>query len=208
MANFKEAHAITQASEGVYSNDPTDRGGETVYGIARKSNPHWDGWELIDQMTTVLEPLNAHQMAEAMNELLSDTDEVLERAEDLYKEKYWDVLKLDDMTSQKIANELFDTAVNQGPGTSAKYLQEALNLLNNDGSAYPDLTIDGGIGKKSLAALERYMSTSNWKSRDYKKVESTMVKVLNGLQFMKYHKIVTKDSEQEKYFFGWVNMRN
>jgi lysozyme family protein len=50
MAHFKTAYALTMGHEGIYSNNPKDRGGETYKGIARKFHPSWEGWKAIDRM--------------------------------------------------------------------------------------------------------------------------------------------------------------
>lgn len=41
---------IVFKNEGLYSNDPTDKGGETVYGIARNMHPRWGGWMIVDSL--------------------------------------------------------------------------------------------------------------------------------------------------------------
>ena len=38
----------TLETEGGYVNDPSDSGGETYCGIARNSNPKWEGWKIVD----------------------------------------------------------------------------------------------------------------------------------------------------------------
>ena len=52
--------------------------------------------------------------------------------------------------------ELFDTAVNQGTDQAATFLQRALNVLNKEGSWYPDVMADGCIGPMTLAARREY----------------------------------------------------
>ena len=39
----------TLETEGYYVNDPSDSGGETYCGIARNSNPKWQGWKIVDK---------------------------------------------------------------------------------------------------------------------------------------------------------------
>ena len=48
MAKFSEAEKITCKNEGGYANNPSDNGGETYAGIARKFWPNWSGWAKID----------------------------------------------------------------------------------------------------------------------------------------------------------------
>ncbi len=104
MANFEKAHAIVMAHEGGYANDPHDNGGETYKGIARKKHPFWPGWKLIDLYKS---QINFPGML--------DRDEVLQQLVlSFYKTFFWDVLKLDKITDEAIAAELYDTAVNMG----------------------------------------------------------------------------------------------
>ena len=111
----------------------------------------------------------------------------------LYKVRFWDVLKLDDLRDQRISEELFDTAVNQGPGVAARYLQEALNLLNRDEADYPDISEDGIIGPITLGLVNRHRRPFN------------IYITLNGLQFELYKNLAENDPTQEKFFNGWLN---
>jgi hypothetical protein len=52
MSDFNISYSITMGNEGPYDNDPTDVGGETYWGIARKYHPDWDGWKIIDSYKT------------------------------------------------------------------------------------------------------------------------------------------------------------
>lgn len=166
---FKKAFKDIIGTEGGYVNDPTDPGGETKYGIAKRFYPNED----IKNLT-------------------------LERAEELYYRDYWKNKKLDLDTvaefDEKLALELFDTAVNQGVPSAAKYLQEALNLLNRNEKLFSDMKVDGWAGKKTFAALH--------KLRSYDK--PALLKIVNGLQFMRYYNIVKRNPTQEKYFSGWM----
>ena len=49
---------------------------------------------------------------------------------ELYKEKYWDIIRLDNVDDFELCWELFDISVNMGTHKAAKFLQESLNLLN------------------------------------------------------------------------------
>lgn len=71
--------------------------------------------------------------------------------------------------------ELTDTGVNMGPSVAAKFLQQALNVFNNHGKLYPDIVADGQIGRRTITALQSFLSA---RSRDGEKV---MLKALNSL---------------------------
>ena len=113
---------------------------------------------------------------------------IMEHAEAIYKKDYWDKLSLDELRHQAVANELFDTAVNAGVKVAAGFLQKAMNLLVEDDY----LKVDGIIGSVTLDAVNKYCFTKG------------LLKTLNGLQFMLYHKIVESKPKQKKFFRGWL----
>lgn len=118
-------HAILQ-SEGGWSNDKRDSGGETMYGItefvARQDGYSGDMRDLTE-----------------------------EQAKGIYRRRFWDLIKGDAVAalSEAVAAEMFDTAVNQGVSRAVEYLQRALNVF----SSGPSLKVDGAIGPVTLAAL-------------------------------------------------------
>ena len=107
-------------AQGGYVNDPDDAGGETYLCISRKNNPKWDGWISIDQ-------LKKHHPKD-FKKLLKQTPELTDKAKRLYKENYWDVLELDDIPSQGIAHQLFDTAVNMGVSFAIIIAQQVIGM--------------------------------------------------------------------------------
>ena len=197
--NFIRAFETMVGHEGGYSNRASDRGGMTWRGISRKNFPNWEGWKLIDNL---IEPGDSDADINATLKLDAKLPE-LERV--FYKENFWDVLKAE-LLPLTIASELFDTAVNQGAGTAAQYLQEAVNALNNNGSIYKDIKVDGGIGPVTLAAFDavRIHYATRYGADAFNR---TFVKVLDGFQFIRYQHIIVNDPSQEVNYFGWVNKR-
>jgi lysozyme family protein len=98
MSAFDQAFAIVVGHEGGYVNNPADPGGETKYGISKRSYPDLD----IANLT--------------------ETD-----AEAIYKRDYWDKLSLD-IADAGLALVAFDAAVNNGVGAAIKWLQGALGV--------------------------------------------------------------------------------
>lgn len=82
--------------EGGYVNDPRDPGGETKFGISKRSYPR----ENIKALTRA-------------------------RAIEIYKRDYWDRPGCDQLPP-KLAVAMFDCAVNQGAGIAPQLLQRAL----------------------------------------------------------------------------------
>lgn len=120
MAKFIDAYKKVLNNEGIYSNDPDDKGGETYKGISRKANPNWAGWISIDQIK------KAHPTT--FKSILKRTPELEKKVQDLYKDKYWDCFELDDVPNQMVAEQMFDTAVNCGQVAAIKFAQRVLDL--------------------------------------------------------------------------------
>ena len=80
--------------EGGYVNHPNDPGGETKYGISKKSYPDLD----ISSLT-------------------------LDQALEIYKNDYWDKIR-GDLLPYKIDTIIYDWAVNSGPYRAVKELQK------------------------------------------------------------------------------------
>lgn len=187
MVNFNISFDKLLGHEGGYANDPDDVGGETYKGIARRYHPSWLGWDIIDEAK--------RRRPDFPDCLYKNTQlDVLVRS--FYKSNYWDVNLLSEFSSQELADEMFDTGVNMGVGRAARFLQRALNLLNNRGKIYSDITEDGKVGPATLNALRKCIS--------YRGIEY-IYKVLNILQGMHYIEYMTKSPTQEKFAYGWLN---
>jgi lysozyme family protein len=83
--------------EGGYVCDPADPGGETKYGICKRSYPAID----IKSLT-------------------------LEQAKGIYYCEWWLRLRCNDIDNDQVAQKLLDTAVNVGKAAGVKILQKAL----------------------------------------------------------------------------------
>lgn len=169
MGVFKEAYDLVRKNEGGYSNNPNDRGGETYKGIARKMFPSWSGWIYID----ALKANNSPSFKQDFEKHSSLQDAV----QTFYKNEFWDKLSLDDVSSQVLCNELFDTAVNMGIGISGMFIQRVLNVANKQATLYPDVKVDGNVGPNTVKMIN---SHPNWK---------VLYKGFNSLQGAKYIEI-------------------
>ncbi|MGV8094526.1 MAG: glycoside hydrolase family 108 protein [Mangrovibacterium sp.] len=195
MADFLLAYKKTSSNEGGYSNDPDDRGKETVFGISRANFPNWAGWKIVDQ-------LKAQNPAGFVSLILANADLKILVA-NFYRQEFWDKLNCSKMP-QEIADEVYDTSVNQGLIPAGKYLQAALNILNRNQQDYLDLKIDGDIGEKTIKTLNDYFSTSRFPSRNAEKLTVWLLRWMNYFQLKKYEAIVISDSSQEKWIPGWT----
>lgn len=132
MSVFDDALGRVLRLEGDYTDDPTDRGGQTRFGITRAV-------------------ARAHGYAGEMRAL------PLETARAIYRADYWDALGLDAVAAwhMPLALHLFDIAVNMGTASAGRFLQRALNLMNRGQRLFPDVPVDGSLTPRTLGALQR-----------------------------------------------------
>ena len=97
-----------------------------------------------------------------------------------------------------LAEEVVDTAVNMGVTRAGKFLQRALNALNNQNKLYSDLVVDGDIGRATIAALRAYLS---------KREENVLIKALNCLQGAYYIELSERRQKDERFVYGWIKNR-
>jgi len=93
--NVNEIIWNTISLEGGYVNDPTDAGGETKFGISKRSYPSVD----IKNLTP-------------------------EQAIEIYKKDYWDNVNIGLLSNEKVASKVFDIGVNMGSGVAIRFLQQ------------------------------------------------------------------------------------
>lgn len=124
MAKFDIAFNRTIIAEGGYVNDPDDKGKETYMGISRVYHPKEIMWSVIDVM-------KKRHSGTVLNHVLRESSVVQNNVKSIYKKEYWDVISLDDVPNQKIANEIFDDAVNRGVKSAIKTIQKVLGMNIN-----------------------------------------------------------------------------
>lgn len=195
-AEFTEAFINTNAYEGLYVNNPFDRGGETYAGISRRYWEHWEGWEIVDA-------IKCKASVENLNYTLSNDEKLNALLFEFYQDNFWKPNSLM-LFPQSIANELYDSGVNQGVEIAAQHLQRALNLLNRNERDFKDLKVDGKIGMKTMSAFYTYMKTAKWATRSKHLCEKWLVKLLDYFQCARYVQIVEDDPAQELFLPGWM----
>jgi lysozyme family protein len=163
--------------EGGFVDIPQDRGGKTRFGITE----------------AVARKHGYHGKMSALPEL---------SAIEIYRTSYWETDRLNLFRvahwSEDVALELFDTAVNMGVGTAAKFFQRSLNLMNRNGRLFTDLKVDGHCGRFTFEAMNRL-------KKDIDK--RVVVKILDTLQGARYLSIAKRDPSQEIFIRGWLNRR-
>ncbi|MBP6111710.1 MAG: hypothetical protein KA482_04945, partial [Sphingobium sp.] len=103
--------------------------------------------------------------------------------------------------SPAIAEELFDTGVNMGPGVAAEFLQRALNALNDQGRLYPDIAVDRDIGPATMRSLKAFLDRRGAEG------VAVLAVALNCLQGERYIALAEKRQANEAFLFGWLRTR-
>ncbi|WP_213305933.1 glycoside hydrolase family 108 protein [Paraburkholderia sacchari] len=164
--------------EAGYVNNPSDKGGETIWGIT-------------------VAVARAYGYTGPMRNMPRTT------AEGIYRSRYWLLPKLDQINAvdPKLAEKLLDIGVNMGQSTGITFLQRALNVLNMQGKAFPDIARDGSIGPMTMAALKAYYVQRGAEA------SGVLVKMIAGQQSVRYIELAEKDAMQEAFEFGWQRAR-
>jgi lysozyme family protein len=162
--------------EGGYTNDPRDSGGETNWGVTKA-------------------------VADAFGYTGSMKDMTSDQAKAIYRARYWIQPKFDQLylLDKDLALMLFDIGVNMGQATGVKFLQRALNVLNQGGTTYPDMTVDGGLGAMSLDAVKKFIAL--------RKDASVLKKLVNAQRAVKYIEIAEASPKNEAFEYGWIANR-
>lgn len=164
MADFGEALKYTLDIEtSKFTNDPTDHGGATKYGITLDELQEWHKEKGLPPAT----------IADVQN-LTQD------KATQIYQEKYWRVLHLDQIADQRVATALFDIGVNDGVGACARFAQRACGLQ-----------VDGVLGPHTAQAI------NGCEPRKF--LGNFIAEVQNY-----YIGCVTHDPTQIKFLKGWL----
>lgn len=100
--------------------------------------------------------------------------------------------------SMPVAMELADTGVNMGQAFPSRSLQRWLNAFNR---RQPELTTDGIIGPRTVAALDTFIQARG------KDGEEVLLKALNCTQGHRYLEITENRRENESFIFGWMKNR-
>lgn len=142
MAEFKKALIRTAKYEGGYANDPDDLGAETYKGVSRRANPSWAGWPIIDGYKKKYKDFKPY---------LDKDVELQKLVESIYRNSYWLPIKGDDLTSQNIANEIFDMAVNSGVSKAIKIAQKVVGF--DDSGIMTSILVERLNGKVTWKGL-------------------------------------------------------
>ena len=186
MADYATAHGRTDVREGGYANNLDDRGGETYRGVSRRWHPKEDIWAIID----------SYKGMPGFPGTLDSDPKLPGLVDDFYEREFWDRIHGDEISSQVIADELFDTAVMMDVPDAVAILQRSLNALNKVQALYPNIRVDGRMGPETLDTIEACLGT--------KKGEELLDVTMNGLQLYHFIMEMEGDEGQEIFGRGWI----
>lgn len=160
--------------EGDYVNHPADRGGPTRWGVTE-------------------------QVARAYGYTGDMRALPRTKAVEIFFSAYWLDLRLDRVAARypEVAAELFDIGVNMGVSVAAIFLQRALNVFNQRGTHYRDLTIDSRIGPLTLAALDTLRQRRGDEGGD------RLLEAIRSLRGARYIALCEASPSQEAFAYGW-----
>lgn len=126
MSTFDNAKAALLDAEGGYSDDPDDPGGETHWGVSKRSYPNLD----IKNLT----------FEDACNKV--------------YIPDFWNQYGISAINPQQVANKLFLAIINMNPQDAIKCLQRSLNAISTNESFLVDGRL-GGQTVKGINACQQ-----------------------------------------------------
>lgn len=162
------------AIERLYSNDPADTGGETVWGISRRNWPKWEGWAIVDR---------ARAKGNFPESLRADAT-LSAAVVRFYRAEFWVRVRCDQMPDV-LADKIFELAVNAGIRPAGELLQVALTSLGHP------VTIDGVIGPATIAAAGAI-------------APAAIRTAVQGVQAGYYLGIVAAKPSQRRFRNGWL----
>lgn len=168
MAKFAESVTLVLLHEGqTYVDDPRDMGGASRFGISLRfyKTMHPDATE------------------EDIKRLSMDD------AEKIYERKFWVPMRLEEITSQKLANRLLDLGVNAGARQTSLLLQRAINQVKSG-----LVTVDGITGIKTI-------TTAN--SLPEKPLYDALIN-----EATIFYKRLSKIGQNSAFLTGWLNRLN
>lgn len=144
MADFKKSMEILKQVEHSGRNDKLlhknkNEIGLTFFGIYQGAHPKWKGWDIIKRYLEFTPDIKQ------CSKILANVTDLYSLVCDFYKKEFWDKARLDEVKSQKIADEIFIFGVNANMKIAAIKAQFLVDALP-----------DGNIGSKTLALLNNY----------------------------------------------------
>lgn len=179
---FDQAIRVVFLHEGIFSDDPSDPGGPTKYGISLRAAQKMgdlDGDGKLDL------DLDADGDVDINDIRLLTPEKVV----DIYRRAYW--LKTPYRNFHfSVAVKMFDLSVNMGQKQANVILQRALRAARPSG--LPPLIEDGVIGTKTIASVQEAYTPS-------------LLAATRSEAAGFYRRLAAQRTASQKYLNGWLN---
>jgi len=173
MISADKAIDVVIGNEGGLVENVNDSGGITKYGISLRFLK-----SLIDvkKYGIYTDPVTADDIRNL----------TLDQARAIYKGEFWDHMSLDKLATQKIANYIFDMAVNIGIAPAIKIAQRACWAVMQQ---YNCIIDDGVMGDKTIAMIN--------------KCDFNLLYAMRSERAGYYHLIVNEHKQDAAFIDGW-----
>lgn len=144
MADIRKAIEILKLVEHSNRNDKLlhknkGENGLTFFGIYEGAHPDWKGWNIIKRYLEFTPDIKQ------CSKILANVTDLNKLVCEFYKEEFWDKARLDEINSQKIADEIFIFGVNASMKVAVIKAQFLV-----------DAKPDGVLGNKTIDLLNNY----------------------------------------------------
>ena len=181
MASLSQALKVLYGLE--FSNRPDKflhhndgENGYTLAGIYQSANPKESFWKTVDDVVMK----HDGDIIEASKELFENTN-ILMNVQRVYRDLYWNKIRGDEITSQKIAEEIFIMVVVSGIENGVKLAQGLVGA-----------NIDGDVGTQTITFLNNF----NENNFDVK---------YDDLEIDFFEKLAIRKPHLAKNLKGWKN---
>jgi lysozyme family protein len=177
MADFDPAVEFVLGNEDGLEENPDDNGGITNHGISLrflKSIPD-------ERLKAMGFPVSEHIDADFIRKL------TIPQAKLVYKSEFWNTAPFSQIPYQKIANVIFDAAVNMGMAQAIKCVQRAICATQANEKAVP---VDGVLGANTI----RYITLSGF----------SLLPAIRSERAGAYRLICSTYKNQAKFLDGWL----
>ncbi|MFY4756272.1 putative peptidoglycan-binding domain-containing protein [Aliarcobacter butzleri] len=149
--------------------------GLTFFGIYQSAHPTLSIWNTINQV------LKSESDTKKAGPILMKDSELLKQVNIFYKKEFWDKMRLDEINSQHIANEIFIFGANVNWKIAIKEAQKLIGVAT-----------DGIIGTQTLKALNNYD-------------EHVFDKKFDDIEIAYYEQIVKNKPHLAHNLKGWIS---
>lgn len=169
---------LAKEGRGQLTNDPRDSGGVTIWGIT----------EAMARAAGYTEAMAVMTMPEALA---------------IYRLYFWEQPAFDKIAAlfPELGVYMLDIGINFGTTWPGRFVQRALNVLNNQASLWPDLVVDGMCGAMTRAALAAYRKARGQEG------DGVLLQMMQAQASVRYIEIAEGKPSQEAFEYGWQRAR-